>query len=85
MLILYVLATAKHSVWHHKKRVLRKKGGHRGGVVFVVCLVQLPMKVTEITYCLGIPKEITLLDYRWIGCVLLLGEGRQSKADCLSD
>jgi hypothetical protein len=28
--------------------------------------------------CLGI-HPLTLLDYRWIGCVLLLGEGRQSR------
>ena len=31
---------------------------------------------------LGTPREITLLDYRRIGCVLLLGEGRQGKGDC---
>jgi hypothetical protein len=45
------------------------------------------MKVTELTYCLGNPKEITLLDYWWLGRVLLLGEGRQneSRADGQSD
>jgi hypothetical protein len=84
---LYVLATAKHSIWCHKKSVLRKKHGHCGGVVLVVCLVQLPMKVTELTYCLGRPKEITLLDYWWLGRVLLLSEDwqKESRADCQSD
>src|SRR6478609_6074866 len=33
---LYLLATAKHFVWCHKKRVLRKKRGHCGSVVLVV-------------------------------------------------
>jgi hypothetical protein len=81
---LYFLPTAKHSVWCHKKSVLRKKRGHCVGVVLVVRLVQLPMKVTEFTYCLGNPKEIALLDYWWLGRVLLLGVTRQSKADCQS-
>jgi len=81
---LYLLATAKHFVWCHKKPVLRKKRGHCGSVVLVVCLVQLPMKVTELAYCLGNPEEITLLDYWWIGWGLLLGVSRQSKADCQS-
>jgi hypothetical protein len=79
---LYALATAKHSLWCHKKRVLRKKRGNCGGVVLVVCLVQLPMKVTELNYCLGTTEEITLLDYWWTDCVLLLSKGRQSEADC---
>jgi hypothetical protein len=82
---LYVLATAKHSLWCYKKPVLRKKRGHCGGVVLVVCLVQLSMKVTELIYCLGTTEEITLLDYWWTDCVLLLGEGGQSKGDCQSD
>lgn len=60
---LHFPATAKHSVWCHKKPVIRKKRGHCGGIVFVVCLVQLPMKVSELTYCLGNTEEITLLDF----------------------
>ncbi len=52
---LYLLATAKHFVWCHKKPVLRKKRGHCGGVVLLVCLIQLSMKVTELTYGLGSP------------------------------
>jgi len=82
---LYLLATAKHFVWRHKKPVLRKKRGHRGSVVLVVCLVQLPMKVAELAYCLGNPEEITLLGYWWIDRVFLLGEGWQSKAGCQPD
>jgi len=39
------------------------------------------MKVTELTYCLGNPEEITLLDYWWTGCVLLSGKGWQSTAE----
>ena len=77
----YFLAATKHSVWCHKKSVLRKKRSHRGGVVLVVCLVQLPMKVTELTYCLDRPKEIMLLDYWWLGRVLLLGEGQQNESN----
>jgi hypothetical protein len=37
------------------------------------------MKVTELTYCLGIAEEITLLDYSWSGCGLLLSEDRRAK------
>ncbi len=29
-----------------------------------------------VIYCFGNTEEITLLDYRWIRCVLLLGEDR---------
>ena len=65
-----VLPTAKQPTWFHQKRVLREKRGHRGGVVFVVCLVQLPMKLTGLLNCAGYPKEITLLDYLKFGSVL---------------
>jgi hypothetical protein len=68
----YFLAATKHSVWCHKKSVLRKKRGHCAGVVLVVCLVQLPMKLTELSYCLDRPKEITLLDYWRLGRLILL-------------
>ena len=68
-----------------QKRVLREKCGHCRCVVLVVCLVQLPMKLTGLINCLGNPEKITLLGCSWIGCVLLLGEGRQSKADCQPD
>jgi hypothetical protein len=78
---LYVLPTAKHPVRCHQNRILREKHGHSGGVVPVVCLVQPPINFTELIKCLGNPEEITLLDYSLIGCVLLLGEGRQSKAE----
>jgi hypothetical protein len=40
------------------------------------------MKFAELIKCLGNPEEITLLDDSKITCVLSLGEGRQSKADC---
>jgi hypothetical protein len=55
-----VLPTAKHPV--------REKSGHCGVVVLVVCLVQLLMKLTELTKCLRNPEEIMPLDYSWIGC-----------------
>jgi hypothetical protein len=54
-------------------------------VVLVVCLVQLPMKLTGLINRLGHAEKITLLDYSRIRCVLLLSEGRQSEADCQSD
>src|SRR4029077_20339027 len=78
---LYVLPTAKHPVGYHQKPVMREKRGHCGGVVLVVCLVQLLTKLTEDLECIGNPEKIAL-DYSRLGCVLLLGEGRQSKADC---
>jgi hypothetical protein len=53
-----VLPTAKHPV--------REKSGHCGVVVLVVCLVQLLMKLTELTKCLRNPEEIMLLDYSWM-------------------
>jgi hypothetical protein len=43
-----------------------------------------PMEFTELIKCLGIAEKITLLGYSKIRCVLLLGEDRQSKADCQS-
>src|SRR6266446_9425412 len=78
------LPTAKHPVRCHQNRVLREKRRRCGSVVLVVCLVQLLTKLSELSKCLDIPEEITLLDYSSICCILLLGEGRQPKADCQS-
>ena len=34
-----------------------------GGVVLVLCLLQLVKKLIELSKCVGNPEEITLLDY----------------------
>ena len=62
-----------------------EKSGRSGSVIPFVCVVQPPIKLTELIKCLGKPEEITLPDYSWIGSVLLLAEGRESKGDCQSD
>ena len=82
---LYVLPTAKHPIRFHQDRVLCEKRGHRCSVVFLVCLIQRLMKLTELLKCFGNPEKITLLGCSWIGCVFLLGECHQSEADCQSD
>jgi hypothetical protein len=56
--------------------------GHGSDHLPIEYLVHFYTERIELTGCIGNTEEITLLDYRRIGCVLLLGEGRQGKGDC---
>src|SRR5262249_40506537 len=78
------LPTEKHPVRSQQNRVLCEKRSQGSSIVVLVCLLLLHPEHAELTKGLGNPDEITLLDYSCIASILLLSEGRQSKADCNS-
>jgi len=56
--------------WQHKNRVLGEERRRSDRVILVDCLVKLRIDRLKLLACF------------WIDCVVLLGKGWRSKADC---